>query len=84
MHIEEHEQCADENYFYGSHKNDILVVLRTGSTITQPQALMWFGCMRLAARIHELRKEGWHITTKMVGEGQRKIAEYQLQLEHLA
>jgi len=49
-----------------SQKSEILKVLKDGYTITQLEALTWFGCSRLAARIGELRQEGMNISTTMI------------------
>lgn len=47
-----------------SQKLRILRYLRDFGTITPMDALREFGIMRLAARIYELRKEGFSIQTK--------------------
>ncbi len=44
-----------------SQKLQILKRLQSGMTITPLSALSLFGCMRLAARINELRNEGYPI-----------------------
>ena len=44
-----------------SQKSDILAALKRGETLTAMDALTRFGCFRLAARICELRQEGWNI-----------------------
>jgi len=45
-----------------SQKTQILEHLKEHGSITPLEALRLFGCFRLAARIHELRrKEGWPI-----------------------
>lgn len=49
-----------------SQKNMILRALKDGRTITQNDAFAWFACTRLAARIAELRKDGYNITTTTV------------------
>lgn len=41
----------------------ILAALRQGEHVTPQDALRRFGCFRLAARIMELRGEGWDIRT---------------------
>lgn len=41
--------------------NAILNHLLHGYTITQLEAIDQFGCTRLAARINDLRKRGYHI-----------------------
>ena len=40
--------------------------LRPGRALTPVEALNRFGCMRLAARIHEFRAEGLPIVTERV------------------
>lgn len=45
--------------------------------ITQPEATS-MGIMRLASRIHELRKLGYKIVTKRIKLGRSFIAEYRL------
>ena len=57
----------------------ILNHLRTGQRISPMQALEWYGVMRLAARIIELRRAGHEIATEMrvTGKGGR-YATYRL------
>ena len=40
---------------------NVLHTLKSGRTITPIEALNQFGCFRLAAIIHTLRKDGWNI-----------------------
>lgn len=49
-----------------THKDKVLRYLRKYGSITPREALESFGCMRLAARIHELREEGYTITSSTV------------------
>jgi len=57
----------------------ILEYLRAGNRITALEALDAFGCFRLAARIHELRRDGWQINERTVEtRGGKKVAEYWL------
>ena len=57
----------------------ILAYLRAGHRITALDALELFGCFRLAARIHELRREGWAIEERTVETASgKRIAEYSL------
>ncbi len=44
-----------------SQKEDILRCLNGGFKLTPLDALKLFGCMRLAARINDLRKDGHEI-----------------------
>lgn len=57
----------------------ILAELKLGRRITPLQALTRFHCLRLAARIGELRDRGWRIKTgERRLEGGKVIAEYYL------
>ena len=49
-----------------SQKDAILEYLEEGNSITQLDALILFGCSRLATRICDLRKDGWAIQSKRV------------------
>jgi hypothetical protein len=44
-----------------SHKENVLIYLQTGKTLTQLEAIEYLGNTRLAASICELRKEGYNI-----------------------
>lgn len=46
-----------------THNQQILEYLKKGATISPLAALNMFGCFRLAARIHDLRKAGHNIRT---------------------
>jgi len=62
-----------------SHAAMILNHLSSGRRITAIDALNKFHCFRLAARIADLRNEGWDIRTKMIEtQGGSKVAEYRL------
>ena len=55
----------------------ILAHLRAGHRLTALEALERFGCFRLAARVHELRREGWAIEERTVEtRGGKRVAEY--------
>ena len=56
----------------------ILKHLKSGDTITSLEALQRYGCLRLAAVIHSLRKEGFDVGTEMVDVNGKTIAEYSL------
>ena len=49
-----------------SQKERIEDYLLKGHKITPLQALNWFGCLRLGARIWELKKAGINISSKMI------------------
>lgn len=50
--------------------------LSRGKRLTPLDALRRFGCMRLGARIWELRKEGVMIEREMVRKGNKVVACY--------
>jgi hypothetical protein len=56
--------------------------LRMGRKLTPQQALQLYGCMRLAARIAELKEQGMaidtHIKTVQTRTGKARVAEYTL------
>jgi hypothetical protein len=57
----------------------ILAYLQAGNRLTALEALDAFGCFRLAARIHELRNQGWQIEERTVEtRGGKRVAEYSL------
>ena len=61
-----------------SQNKQILSHLRS-QTITAFEALQLYGCLRLAARIKDLREAGNEINTVMVEVGKgKRIAEYTL------
>ena len=55
----------------------ILAHLRAGNRLTAIEALERFQCFRLAARIHELRREGHRIEEQMVETPSgKRVAQY--------
>jgi hypothetical protein len=57
----------------------ILAYLQAGNRLTALEALQRFQCFRLAARIHELRRDGWQIEEQMVETGSgKRVAEYSM------
>jgi len=67
-----------------SHCEEILHDLRKGWKITQQNAILSYGCMRLASRINDLRKRGHKIKTTMLPVDCRNgrtahIAEYSME-----
>ena len=61
----------------------ILAHLRAGNRLTALEALDAFGCFRLAARIHELRRDGWQIEERTVEtRGGKRVAEYRMEANH--
>ena len=60
-----------------SQTQKILTHLKSGKTLTAMQALKKFDCMRLAARIEDLR-EAYIITTEMIKRNGKRYARYKL------
>jgi len=61
-----------------NQKEAVLQHLSTGARLSAIVALHEYGCMRLAARVNELRKEGHVIETVMMTDGDKRWAEYKL------
>ena len=70
-----------------SQNREILAHLKSGQTITALEALKFFGTLRLAARIKDLRDSGYQIHTTMVDvigiapdgtSNDKRVAEYTL------
>lgn len=60
----------------------ILQHLQSGKTINPAQAWNLFGCYRLGARIHDLRKRDFNIVTKTVYKNGSPFAEYSMAVTH--
>lgn len=50
--------------------------LESGRSITPIDALRQYGCMRLGARIFDLRREGMAVSMRLVKHGKKRYAEY--------
>ena len=61
-----------------SQANQILKCLESGASLTAIDALKRFGCLRLAARIEDLRSEGHPIITTMVTKNDSRVARYSM------
>jgi len=61
-----------------SQSKRILQVLEMGGRLSPLQALDLCGCMRLAARIKDLRDDGHLITTAYARSGSSRFAVYSL------
>ena len=63
-----------------SQADEVLSYLKDGNSVTPIDALNKWGCMRLAAIIHNLKKDGWQIKTTMVKNktSGKKYARYSL------
>ncbi len=58
-----------------THKSIILEALRRGEVVSPEVARREWRCMRLAARIHDLRKAG-HVIVSLRGQGADTEARY--------
>ena len=57
----------------------ILAHLKTGRSITPLDALDWFGCFRLGARIYDLKQDGHNIYREMIEtDSGKRVASYTL------
>lgn len=61
-----------------TQRDRILCYLCTGRPLTPLMALRRFGCMRLGARIWELKREGHRIEAERVRRGGAVVAQYRL------
>ena len=60
-----------------SQSNDIISHLQSVGPLTSLQALVLFGCFRLAARINELQREGYPVESKMIHlPSGKRVAQY--------
>ena len=64
-----------------SQESSILEYLKR-HPITPLEALMKFGCLRLGARIYDLRRRGWRICTVMTNINGARVAKYFLMNSH--
>lgn len=56
----------------------VLTYLATGETLTPLAALRKFGCMRLGARIYDLKADGHQIKSQLVLIAGKRVAQYRL------
>jgi len=71
--------AAPETNRRPTQANRILRYLEAGNRLTALEALERFQCLRLAARIHELRDAGWQIEERTVEtRSGKRVAEYWL------
>mgnify|MGYP003645073379 CR=1 FL=1 len=62
-----------------SHKEEVLKYLQSGKKLTPLEALNYFGCFRLGARICELREAGYQIINE---SKYGSFAVYSIELEN--
>ena len=53
--------------------------LKKGHRLTQLHALELFGCMRLSARIYDLRQSGVDVKSELVTENGKKFSAYYME-----
>ena len=63
---------------YKAQSQMILEYIAQGHRISPLEALNKFGCLRLGARIYDLKNEGHNIITEMVSENGKRFARYSL------
>ena len=63
---------------YKAQSQMILEYMAQGHQISPLEALNKFGCLRLGARIYDLKNEGHNIITEMVSENGKRYARYTL------
>ena len=73
--IFEHERFSEKK----SQAEMILEYLQKFGEISAMEALTAIGCFRLAARIADLRADGYRISTTMSGDGKKSYAIYRLE-----
>lgn len=61
-----------------THNQLIRQHLESGKTITPLEALNRYGCLRLGARIYDLKRDGLPIKTERKTNGKKWFAEYSL------
>ena len=63
-----------------SQNSEILKFLKSGKSVTQLTAISEFGCLRLSARIADLKGLGYNITSKpyKVPRSKKIVAIYKL------
>ena len=63
---------------YKAQSQMILEYMAQGHRISPLEALNKFGCLRLGARIYDLKNEGHNIIMEMVSENGKRFARYSL------
>ena len=61
-----------------SQNKAILGCLILRGSITPLQAMKWYRCYRLGARIYDLRKKGYNIASEMVKLNKKHFCRYTL------
>lgn len=61
-----------------SQNSQIRKHLESGKTITPLEALRRYDCLRLGARIYDLKQDGLPVKTEIKRNGRKRFAEYSL------
>ena len=61
-----------------SQRSQILAALKAGRRITPKDAMRDYACMRLGARIYDLKQAGHDIHRRIISDGDKHYAEYWL------
>ena len=61
-----------------SQSEQILAYMKSGKSITPIEALNYFGCFRLGARIFDLREQGNDIKSETIERNGKRFASYSL------
>lgn len=61
-----------------SQNSMVLDHLVSGKKLTPLEAIRRFGCLRLGARVYELKRRGHRIKAEIVTRNNRRVAEYRL------
>lgn len=64
----------------GRQAQAILAALLAGERITPMGALREFGSWRLAARVRDLKENGWNVVSERVSDNERTFAVYHIPL----
>ena len=60
-------------------QKDLVLSHLMKGTITSMEAIYAYGITRLAARVADLRRDGWKISTKTIKKNGKSFAEYRLE-----
>lgn len=64
-----------------TQNQQVLAHLKQGKTLTPIEALREYGMFRLAARVYELKEDGWPVKTERVRTATNTFAKYSLDLD---
>ena len=64
-----------------SQRKSILNYMQKGYKITPLEALKKFGCLRLGARIYDLKQQGFEIKARMIEKNKKRYAQYYMEVD---